>query len=312
MRAGVADLWVGTFAARSDAYVKASGVHVNEPISPALIERALTEPDAPSISGYMAVDGMTHVAAIDFDHCSLAQFRAVLDTLVKVGFKPLSVGSRRGMHLWLLFDRVGPAAQVRKALTHAVMLTDSTLIPTPPPDLTGDDLKVWRQENPVGAEIFPKRSTAAWGVGALRMPLMVHPKSGVRYPVVLGEDRVTYDPEEVLLNFDTTNWAVVAKFCQELPVGPVEYPRGLGTYRQRTNIEPGSVTTSLGHIGAFVTPGHSTRCPFHDDQHASLSIAADDQRVWCKAPECDAYNGGRGLGSLGVEKLIQSRRGTDK
>ena len=41
-------------------------------------------------------------------------------------------------------------------------------------------------------------------------------------------------------------------------------------------------------------PGRAVRCVFHDDKHPSLSILADDRRVFCHSPACWANNDGRG------------------
>jgi 5S rRNA maturation endonuclease (ribonuclease M5) len=43
------------------------------------------------------------------------------------------------------------------------------------------------------------------------------------------------------------------------------------------------------------TPGRTVRCPAHDDRSPSLSIAADDKRVWCHSPSC-LLNGQEGQG----------------
>jgi DNA primase len=46
--------------------------------------------------------------------------------------------------------------------------------------------------------------------------------------------------------------------------------------------------------GTEARAGHAVRCPFHDDQHPSLAIFADDRRAYCHAPSCWAYSAGRG------------------
>ena len=43
------------------------------------------------------------------------------------------------------------------------------------------------------------------------------------------------------------------------------------------------------------TPGRSVRCPAHEDQNPSLSIARDDSRAWCHASVC-ALHGPNGAG----------------
>lgn len=283
------DLYIGTFAAHADAYVVASRAHVNAPLTRELVEVALTT-SADSLSGYSAsgkgVAMMTHIGAIDFDSATREDAMRVRETLAGLDIPTLLVDSRRGAHLWLLTD-IFPAATIRKALEHAVRLTDASILD--------------------GCEIFPKRSQAPFGVGALRMPLMRHPKTGFRYSAWDMDYNELADPAQVLMGHLPALKKAIMRLTNDLPT-TVEYPRGLGGYRRRTDSTPGSVTALLQAMGAEPTPGRSCRCPFHDDRRASLSVADDDQRVWCKTPECDAHNGGRGLGTRGLERLIQSRR----
>lgn len=285
MDPAVLDLYIGTFAARTDAYVRDSRAHVNDEITRELVEVALTTLTF-SMSGYLATtnDGRmtSHVAAIDFDSGSRHDAEWVRQTLQGLDIPTLLVDSRRGAHLWLLTE-VFPAATLRHALEHAVKLTSPDLIK--------------------GCEIFPKRSASPFGAGALRMPLMRHPKTGLRYSAWDLENRELTTPEDLLLAHTPAPRRAIERLTAMLPT-TVEYPRGLGAYRRRTDATPGSVTSLLQSLGAQPTPGRSCLCPFHDDQHRSLSVADDDQRVWCKTPECDAYNGGRGLGTLGLERLI--------
>jgi hypothetical protein len=290
-------LFIDLFCARTDAYVRDSRAHIPEPLTVDLLVDAYTNKYA--VSGYTANGGLTHVGALDFDHCDPAQIMAVRDTMKRVGVPTLLSESRRGDHLWVF---VGPgdgkrgsieygdvpATMVHKALEQCVRLTD--------PDLLTD------------LDIFPKHTSSPFGVGALRLPLMTHPKSHERYPCYDMEGtRLTKIVDLVTAaNGLTTPWAVIAKLAKD---APVEYPRGLGEYRRSISRTPGSPASALlQSIGATnAQPGRSVRCPFHEDSHASMSIADDDERVWCKAPECVAYNGGRGVGSLALAKMIEKR-----
>lgn len=47
-------------------------------------------------------------------------------------------------------------------------------------------------------------------------------------------------------------------------------------------------------FGLEARPGRAVKCPFHEDQHPSLSILKDDRRAYCHTPTCWAHNNGRG------------------
>lgn len=276
------------FAAHHDAYVRDSRYHVDEPITPELLYDAYVNHYA--VSGYTARlkdDVMvTRLGAIDFDHADPAQIGQVRDTLKKVGIPYLVSQSSRGDHLWIhVKEGEVPAAVVRGALTHAIRLTDPALLKT--------------------CEVFPKMSTAPFGVGALRFPLMTHPKAKVSFPCYDMDNHELRKLVDIVVAMDYTPLSALANLASQ---APIEYPRGLGEYRRRTNIEPGSVVSLLAEMGVTATLGHSCRCPFHEDKKASLSVAADDERVWCKSPECPAYNGGRGVGTLGLAKMVRERK----
>jgi hypothetical protein len=273
------------FCAHYDAYVKDSRAHIPQPITPELLERAYREKWA--VSGYTArQDGdkmVTHIGAIDFDHSSRHEEKSVRATLQKLGIPTLRSASRRGSHLWITTHEEGPASVMHKALEQAIRLTDANILSE--------------------CEVFPKVSTAQWGVGALRLPLMTHPKTRQRYPAYDMDGNRLTKLIDVVLSVQSTDWKVLRSLAAD---APVEYPRNLGAYRQRREYtDVGSATDLLDKLGVQATPGHSCRCPFHEDRHASMSVAQDDERVWCKAPECEAYNGGRGVGTLALAKMVQ-------
>lgn len=288
-----AGLWALSdhFCINLDAHVRDSRYHVNEPVTPELLYDAYAK--GFSISGYTAkpdVNNMmvTHVGAIDFDHTPDGAAQAVRETLIKLDIPTLMVESRRGHHLWAFVQgdkgHDVSARIVRRALTEAVRLTDPELLK--------------------GCEVFPKDSGAAFGVGALRLPLMKHPKDGKRYPAYdMDGKRLTklIEVVEAIIYADYEDVFVLAEKA------PLEYPRQLGDYRKPTyNASAGSAVSMLADLGVLdVTPGRSCRCPFHEDAHASLSVAKDDQRIWCKAPECVAHNGGRGVGTLALAKMVR-------
>ena len=307
----VIDLYLGSFAARHAAYVKNSSAHIPEPLDPELAYAALGSGGF-SISGYMARwiehkdqrHCLTHVGAIDFDmEDGLDQAKNVQATMAETGIRSLLVSSRRGGHLWISTvghdtvhdSMVGmvPAAYVRRALRAALKLTGI------------DDPK---------AEIFPKKSRSDWGVRALRMPLMRHPKTGIRYPAYDGGREVTRITPLVEMMADVqagTPFKAVSALA-----GPDEaditYPSPTGPYRRpssATGDTPGVTELLNARYGLQTTAGRTIRCPFHDDHHASLQIAGDDERLWCKAPECDMYNDGRGVGSVALSKRFDEQKG---
>lgn len=276
------------FCARTDAYVYDSRMHVGETLTPNVLAQAIIDKHA--VSGYTALltdDGqcVTHVGAIDFDHTPEEAVARVRDTLFKLGVPSLLSESRRGAHIWVAARTDGPASSMRKALEHAIRLTD-------PGYLTG-------------TEVFPKLSASPWGVGALRLPLMTHPKTGLRYPCYVNGTRLS-KLVDIVNAMEYVEWDVIRKLSAD---APVEYPRQLGEYRRQVDRRdvPKAVTL-LAALGVEAQPGRSCRCPFHDDKKASLSVAADEERIWCKAPECPAYNGGRGVGTLALARMIQRRK----
>jgi len=310
------DLYLGSFAARHDAFVKDSHVHIERPLTPEVAAAAFGVGGF-SVSGYMAtfihpVDEhgttwystrvcMTHVGAIDFDmEDGFDRAKVVRSFLGTQGIDSLLVGSRRGAHLWVITTGDGshesqpfgmvPAATMRRALKAALKLCGI------------DDPK---------AEVFPKDSASDWGVGALRMPLMRHPKSGVRYPAYDPFDDSPITSMLTLVNvMADIQMATAYKALYALAgpeVGPEPYPGRQGLQRPpivATGDAPRVSDLLAHHFGLQVTPGRSIKCPIHPDKHASMSVADDDMRVWCKAPECPIYNGDTGLGSLGLESYL--------
>lgn len=301
------DLYLGNFAARHDAYVQDSRWHREEPLTPEVARAAFKQ--GHSISGYMAVprtvEGtkrmMTHIGAIDFDlDDGMAVARKVRAGLAEHDIPSLLEGSRRGAHLWVITTGDGthssepfgmvPASVMRRALTAAVVLEH------------GQDDKV---------EVFPKKSSKDWGVGALRMPLQKHPKTGVRYPAHDPFDDAEVTSIVSLLNLmadiqTETTYNALYRLAGAAPV-PRSYPTGTG-YEKPLYAATGDVpqvTALLATLGVRATPGHSARCPFHEDKKASLSVSTDDERCWCKSPACPMYNDGRGMGSIALDDYIR-------
>lgn len=305
----VLDLYLGSFAARHDAYVQDSRWHRNEELTPEVAYAAFGAQPY-SVSGYMARwvevgnhekpleperHCLTHVGAVDFDmqdgmeHARKMRANLAADW----GIPSMVVGSRRGAHLWVTSHYKGgmlPANIMRGAL--AAMVEQMQL-------------------DPAKAEVFPKKSESDWGVGALRMPLMRHPKTGVRYSAYDPADREVNRLSDVVgvmadLMNETTLDALYALSKTRAVSTP--YPVPQGPYRRPSTAAGDAPTISqlLGqHYGVQANPGHSVRCPFHSDKKASLQVAQDDERCWCKSPTCEMYNDGRGYGSLELARYLE-------
>jgi hypothetical protein len=305
----VLDLYVSTFAAHQSAYVLDSGRHVEADVTPGLAAWALRE--GHSLSGYMARRAdddtfMTHVGALDFDEGTIEDARSVRRFLFEQHHIPtLLVQSRRAAHLWLLVGfgdgKDGsvhggqvPAQHVHRALSFASALAVPTLF---------DHKKV---------EVFPRPTVRPYGCGALRMPLMAHPKTGERYPAFdLDDTPITKVSDLLVAATDlTASWADVLRISRNPPGGEPKqpYPRALGAFAQRRQYDVVPLASeTLALMGIEALPGRATFCPFHGDQHKSLSVAPDDTRVWCKAPSCVAHGDGRGVGSIQLAQMLGER-----
>jgi len=290
---GWLDMYVRTFSAHLDAYVRDSRLTIQEPLTAEVALAAFKE--GFSISGYLAVregDGfVTHVGALDFDTEEGLTDAGYVQVLLEAQSIPsLLVESRRGAHLWVLCQHNIPAMTMHRALLNA--------------------LKLCALENPEHIEVFPKRSVNAFGVGALRLPLMRHPKTGLRYPVhdpFLAGGLIEKVPALVLLAASSESPVEALRALAGPEVGDTPYPRWTGPLRLSRSYEEEtpSAVQLLAALGVEARPGRGVRCPFHDDAHASLNISADDERVWCHAPECWAYNDGRGVGSIDLERHLR-------
>ena len=296
------DLWIAAFAARRDVFVVDSRLTVRESLDVQLCARAAKL--GHSISGYLAAPfedqpGMwTTMGAIDVD-TDVDDALAIRHTLEQHSIPTLMALSRRGAHLWMwtVGDGIGgterympvPAPKVRQALEAAVVLT------------------IADKEKQAHIEVFPKVARQPLGVGTLRMPLFKHPKTGLTYPVVGMDGHETADRLAAYRAIPADSPYEAVRRLAVAVRRPVRYPVRMGTQTAPAAVVEGpGVTALLSAMGVPTPlPGKSVRCPFHEDRHASLSIADDDQRVFCKAPACPIHNGGRGLGSLALAKLVK-------
>ena len=290
----VASYYVAVCAARQDAYAAWTGEHwsaVREPLTAEVIIAAF-ERKKP-VSGYMIdADNSTHIAALDIDLDDGWEIgQKVGQSMWDDGVPAYLERSRRGAHLWLFLDRVMPAIVVRRALRSYLA-------------------KFGLDENPK-VELRPGSDrVSSDGLGhALRMPSMPHQSTGQRG--LLCDPRTGESFGNKLADFllafeDAPADRIVAAAERYHPqIDPATIP---SHYRRPKPITDGpSVIEVLAEVGLNAIPGRAVRCPLHDDHNPSLSVARDGERVFCKQATCDGYNGGRGLGSNQLARLIRGR-----
>jgi len=285
----VTRVYLATFAPRLDVYsvwTEDGWRPVREPIPIAAIRAALYH-HGPAISAYMIAPGsVTHVAAIDFDtDDGLAQAHRLGRFMAEQDLVAYIEESRRGAHLWCVLDYPISAVSCRQALRALMQHAD---IP--------EDVHI---------ELRPGSDyVKADGLGhALRMPMMPHPKTGLRFILA---DPVTRQPlgktmAEVLLNVQINNHEKFAAWAERwkrppLEVVPKQYHE---TYHGPDEFADASASDILRERWGVMNarPNKAVRCPAHNDEHPSLSILADDKRAICKAPHCVLNNNDRGRGT---------------
>lgn len=292
----IAQIYLGTFAARTDAYADwyaapdcAHGddcachwFTVREELTAARVYEALSSKRP--ISTYMEdAAGETHVAAIDFDREDGWELGLrIAAKITEAGGIPYLERSRRGAHLWVVCEEKIGGDSARLALRSFVA-----------------DVSIYLARDPK-VEILPKRleQRGPETVGSpLRLPMMSHQRTGIRYPLCDAKgERIGRTISDAVLAIDLTPVTVMraAAARAAVPISEVRVP----DWARRPMQEGGDVVALLTGAGVQrANPGRTVRCPLHDDRNASLVVARDGERVWCKNPECPGYNNGRGLGA---------------
>jgi hypothetical protein len=153
-------------------------------------------------------------------------------------------------------------------------------------------------------EVFPKRTSNGNG-GALRLPMMTHPKTGIRYPAFLPDGRKVRSLRDLLLELDYVESEKALAWVEAHSVRDTvshTAPKRLGAYQYRdvSRLDDDSSASefirSWGSVDA--APGKTVKCPKHDDAHRSLTIYRDDKRVYCGNPECVLNGQGHGVGTF--------------
>jgi hypothetical protein len=140
---------------------------------------------------------------------------------------------------------------------------------------------------------------------------MAHPKDGLIRPVFTPEGEEVTRISDLIdaVSVMTSDYTRMRAFSA-VDTAKTPYPTALGGYRLRRVYDDDAPTVSalLTDMGVErAIPGRACHCPFHGDTHSSLSIAKDDERAFCKAPGCDLFNDGRGLGSFQLANYIAER-----
>ena len=298
--ADVGEVYRAAWCPRTDAYADWSvqGEHwyaIREELTVARILDALRRV-RPPVSAYMDDrEGNTHVLAVDFDREDGWDLGLRLARVIAAdGGYPYVERSRRGCHLWATSE-ILPGETVRRALRYWLGRVDREAARDPTVEVM--PMAVQRGPETVGH--------------SLRLPLMPHQRTGERHPLCDPDGRpVGGTLGETMMAVLDTPGAVVRAAAEKGPPprlgapGPgLSYPLGVPDREQVSACE---LLASVWGI-PNPRPGHAVRCPQHDDRNPSLSIARDDQRVFCKSPECEWYGEGRGIGSIQMLREAQLR-----
>lgn len=242
--------------------------------------------DGPPLSAFFLNDeSMTHVLAMDVDADDWPAVEGIAQALLTADVSCYTEHSRRGGHLWVISDDIMPAIVGRRALKAAAEAAG----------FDPDDKRL---------EIRPStdRHGTEYAGGSLRTPWMAHPATGERFGLI---DPSTGHPLHqkvagALLALRLADHRAIARLAERY------VPRALPSRPTRSTPRPDDVGISAvlaERFGLEATPGHSVRCPFHDDRNPSMKIAADDRRAWCHSPACEAYEDGRGITAWQAARL---------
>ncbi len=167
-----AERWMTLFANRARPYavqqVEGSYRWVYEDCTPQLVAAHLAGAGTDITLAFSSTDvrGCSRWACLDVDvPGSLPQLLALRDALVELGLPGLVEASRRGGHLWLLLDEPAPAVALRFAIASALCEAAAMGVEIP------------------AYELYPDTPAVGALGHAVRLPLGVHRKTGMRYPL---------------------------------------------------------------------------------------------------------------------------------
>jgi hypothetical protein len=309
--ADVGTVYRAAFCARTDAYAAWSGDHehrsrrpdgteevvrhahwhtVREELTIDRILAGLTG-ERPPVSTYMDDrEGCTHVLAIDFDRDDgWALGLATAKAIEADGGHAYIERSRRGCHLWVTTQSVS-GETARHALRHWLGRASPEAARDPKCEIMPQ--AVQRGPDTVGH--------------SLRLPMMPHQRSGERHALCDAEGvPLGKTLGEIVLRLEDTDPAVVRAAAARIKatVAEVQPP----DWMRRPRSKGGDVVAILQEHGVQrAAPGRTVRCPLHPDSSPSMTISRDSERAWCHNPECDGFNGGRGLGSDQLARALEA------
>lgn len=289
-----AEVYAATFAGQRDAYAFWNGEHwqaVRKPLTAKVVLDAFNS--GIPISAYvLGPESKTHIAALDIDRDDGYELgKRFGQHLTKLGGMGYIERSARGCHFWILIDRQLPAVLIRRAL-HA--LVSEAGLP--------DDRKI---------ELRPAsdRLNDAESLGhCIRMPTMPHQRTHKRHRLTSTNGEILSGKlAEMMLEIESCPAQVIMDAAERGPLPPLSgTPRDL-RFPHGDPPDSESASDVLRDLWGVpnARPGRAVRCPAHDDRHPSLSIAKDDQRVWCKSGSCilSGLNGEQGLGIYQLTQL---------
>jgi hypothetical protein len=298
----VVSVYLNTFANRTDVYSrwdaeKGGWRPVREPLTPAVVIAGLTG-TGPSISAYMiGLGSLAHCLAIDFDTDNGLEQAFVLGrTMGGQGLPAYVETSRRGAHLWCVISATITAATLRKA---ARALLATALIPTDDPHI-----EIRPGSDHVDAEEHVHVSGAVVGEGlghALRMPMMPHPKTGIRGVMFDSQShRLGTSLAKVMLEIEHAPSAEILKWADRWNPTVNVIPPDYGKPHPHREDDDASASELLRTLWGVVdpVPGRNSHCPVHGrDRNPSLTVMKDDKRVICRVPGCILNNSDKGRGT---------------
>ena len=332
-----ADTYADTFAGQRTAYSFWTGSewhtaydrdhHKPLPLTADVVVNAFTT--AIPISGYLlAPDNTTHVACLDIDRDDGELLAVMIVQRVKaLGGIAYTERSRRGAHAWVILDERRPAILVRRALMALVKEALGARRVCPGSgrpsarnkagrpccgacgsSQSGDRAEPHRDPR---IELRPASDRLPQGEGKLghciRLPTMPHHKTGKRYPLISSEgEKLPGTLAEMMSSIERTPATIFEDLAERAPLPRVvpaqadlRFPSG------RSDEDLGTASEILRDLWGVqnAQPGRAVKCPAHDDQRPSLSIARDDQRAFCHSPGCELWNDGRGRGTYELTKM---------
>ena len=306
----VVNTYIHTFANRTDAYSRWEGSPteggwrpVRQHLTPDVVTAGLTG-TGPSISAYMiGLGSLAHCLALDFDTDNGLEQAFVLGRTMAGQDLPAYVEtSRRGAHLWCVISATLPAATVRKA---ARALLGAALLPTDDPHIEirpGSDHVDAKRINWLTPEGHLTVEADGEGLGhALRMPMMPHPKTGIRGVMFDAQShRMGPSLAQIMLDVEHAPSAEILKWADLWSPVVTVIPPAWGKPKPHREDDDASACELLRTLWGVVdpVPGRNSHCPAHGrDRNPSLTVMKDDKRVICRVPGCLLSNDGKGRGT---------------